>query len=179
MDHLRGPGGFFEGPRGLDFFGGPKGFDRFGIGGFFGLDSIAETLGLEADELMEQLADGSSLADIAEEQGVEIQDIIDTVLANLDEQLDELVADKKLTQQRADEIRDGLAAGIESMITGDMPELGGFGFEFKFDGGGGFPDFGGSGHRMPGPGGEFPFPRFFGGPDDGDAGNVNGTGTSA
>jgi DNA-binding ferritin-like protein len=177
MDHRRGPGGMLDGPRGFDFFGGPRGLDffdgpnrldRFGFGRGLGLDSIAEALGLEADELMEQLADGSSLAEIAEEQGVEIQDIVDSALAGLDEQLDDLVADERLTRERADEIRDGLAAGIESMITGEMPGFDGFHFEFKFDDGEGFPDFRGPGHG-------FPFPDgFFGSPDA-----VNGSSTSA
>lgn len=153
-------------PFGPDGFHGHDGFDRFGFRGRFGLDSVAEALGLEVEELHEQLADGSSLADIAEEKGVDTKAIVDAALAEIDAQLAALVADERLTQERADEIRAGSAEMIESMINGDMP-----GFGFKFDHGEGLPRFGGRGHGrgMPGPGG------FFGTPDD----DINGTGTSA
>ena len=198
----------FHGPRGFDFFGGPRGFgffdkpdrlDGFGFGGGFGLDTVADVLGMGIDELMEKLGDGSSLANIAEEQGVEIQTIVDAVLADLDERLDDLVADEKLTQERADEIRDGLAAGIESMINGEMPGFGGFEFEFKLDGM--FPRFRDHGRGFSFPEGlfgdpdfGFPIPEgFFGDPgdlkdegffhfhcpDDTDPDEVDGTGTSA
>lgn len=116
--------GHFHGPRGFDFFRGPRGFDGFGFGGGFGLESIADTLGLEVDELMDRLTDGTSLADLAEEQGVEIDDIVDALLADIDEKLADLVADERLTQERADAIREQMAQGIESLISGEF--LGGF-----------------------------------------------------
>lgn len=187
MDRFHGPRGFdfFGGPRDFDFFDKPDRIDRFGFGGGLGLDTIADVLGMGIDELMEELADGSSLTDIAGEQGVEIQDIVDAALADLGEKLDKLVADERLTQERADEILDGLAAGIESMINGEMPRLGDFRFEFKFDGE--FPRFGDHGRGFPFPGdffgdrdgikGEGFF--HFHGPDDGGSDEVDGTGTSA
>lgn len=190
----------FHGPRGFDFFGGPRGFfdemprfDRFGIGGGFGLDSIAEALGLEADEILDRLADGSLLADLADEQGVEVTEIVDAVLADLDEKLEDLVADERLTQAQADDIRSNLEKVVESMINGEMPGLDGFGFEFRFDGevphfrgpDRGFPfpeeffgdldDVNGFFH-FPGPDGEFPFPKFF---EDGSSDDVDGAGTAA
>ncbi|MDR9450304.1 MAG: hypothetical protein RI637_03705, partial [Acidimicrobiia bacterium] len=157
----------FHGPRGFDFFGGPRGcfdgmprFDRFGIGGGFGLDSIADALGLETGELLDRLADGSSPADLADEQGVEVAEIVDAVLADLDEKLRDLVADERLTQEQADDIRSNLKTMVESMVNGVIPGLDGSGFEFRFDGE--FPHF--RGH-----GGMFRFPEeFFGDLDDAD-----------
>ncbi|MDH3260643.1 MAG: hypothetical protein OEM81_07710 [Acidimicrobiia bacterium] len=146
-------------PFGMDHFHGRGDFNGLGFRGGFSLDTIAEKLGLTVDDLHQQLADGSSLADIAAQSGVDTQAIVDAVLADLDKQLTALVADQRLTQERADAIREGSAGMIESMINGDMP-----GFGFKFPGGEGF-----RGHGMPGPGG------FFGTPED----DVNGTGTSA
>ena len=170
----------FHGPFGMDRFHGRGDMDGFGLRGGFGFGAIAEALGLEVDALRERLADGSSLADIAAEEDVDTQVIVQAILANLDEQLDALVANERLTRERADEIRAGSAEMIESMIDGEMP-----GFGFKFDGGEGFrghghrmPGFGfkfdggegfrGHGHRMPGPGG------FFGTPDE-----VEGADTAA
>jgi hypothetical protein len=198
MDRFHGPRGFgfFGGPRGFDFFDRTDRFDGFRFGGGFGLDTIAEALGLEADELLKQLAGGSSLADIAGEHSVEIPDIVDAVLADLDEKLSDLVSDERLTQERADQIREELAEVINSMFNGEMPGFGGFNFEFKFEGGEGFPHFRGPGRGFPfpedffgapdtelgegffhfnGPGGVFPCPDgFFGDPDA-----INGSGTSA
>jgi hypothetical protein len=133
-------------PFGMDRFHGRDRFDGFDSRGMFGLDQIAEELDLSVDELWESLAGGSTLAEIADEKGVATDTLIDTVLADLDEKLDALVADERLTRERADEIREGSAAMIESMINGEMPALGGF----KFHHGEGF-------HRrgMPGHGGFF------------------------
>ncbi len=155
-DHPTGIGLF-----GMDRFHGRGGFGGFGFKGGFSLDSIAEVLGLTPDELHEQLSAGSSIADIAESANVDIEDIVDTALASLGEKLDALVADERLTQERADEIRAGTADMIESMINGDMP-----GFGFRFEPGDRFHRHG---HGFPGPGG------LFGTPES----DVNGTDTSA
>ncbi|MGZ8786076.1 MAG: hypothetical protein ACXW1Y_11005 [Acidimicrobiia bacterium] len=147
------------GPFGMGHFHGRGGLDGFGFKGGFSLDTIAEALGLTADQLHEQLAAGSSIADIAEKEGVDTKVVVDAALADLDEQLDALVTNERLTQERTDEIRAEASTMIESMINGDMP-----GFGFRFDGGDGF---GFRGRGMPGP------REFFGPRDD-----VNGTGTS-
>ena len=46
--------------------------------------------------------DGKSIADVAEEKGVDPQDIIDTYLAELGETLKQAVEDGKMTQNQAD-----------------------------------------------------------------------------
>jgi len=145
MDRLRGHR--FDG-FGMERFPGGS-IHGFGFKG--GLDTVAGELGINVDELRKRLADGSSLADIAEEEGVDTKDIVNAMLRNLTDQLDALVANERLTQERADEIRDGMTEMIESMINGDMPGFGGFGFGEGFHG---------HGRGMPGPGG------FFGTPDD-------------
>jgi hypothetical protein len=146
-------------PFGMDRFHGRDGFGGFGFRGKFGLDQIAEVLDLSVDELWESLTGGSTLAEIADEKGVTTDTLVDTVLADLDEKLDALVADERLTQERAEEIREGSAAMIESMINGEMPSLG----SFKFHHGEEF-----HGRGMPGPGGFF-------GPED----EIDGADTAA
>jgi hypothetical protein len=131
---------------GMDRLHGRGGFDGFGFRGSFNLATIADELGLSIDELRELLAGGSTLAEIADVQGVATDTLVDTLLADLGEKLEALVADERLTRERADEIREGSAAMIESMINGEMPGLGGF----KFHHGEGFHSRG-----MPGPGGFF------------------------
>ncbi len=121
---------------------GPRGF-RGGLP----FDTIAGVLGLTVEELREQLAAGSSVADIADEQGVSVEEIVDAVLSDLNQHLDDLVADQHLTEERANDIRAGLAESIESMLRSSMPAGG-----FRFDGGSGFPHFRGHGRGFPGPG---------------------------
>lgn len=148
------------GPLGMDHFHDRGAFDGFGFKGSFNLDTIAEALGLTVEELHDRLAAGSSIADLAEGAEVDLEVIVDKALANLDEKLDALVADERLTRERADEMRAGAAEMIESMLNGEMP-----GFGFRFDQG---DQFHRKGHGFPGPGG------FFGTPDD----DVKGTDTS-
>ena len=131
---------------GMDRFHGRGEFDGFGFRGSFNLETIADELGLSIDQLRELLAGRSTLAEIAEEQGIATDTLIDTALDGLDEKLDALVGDGRLTRERADQIRQGSAAMIESMINGEMPGLGGS----KFHHGEGF-----HGRGMPGPGGFF------------------------
>jgi len=139
-------------PFGMHRFHGPGEFEGFGFMGHFGLDTIADKLNLSLEGLRDSLAAGSTLAEIAEDQGVDTDILVDALLADLDEKLETLVADERLTQERADEIREGSAAMVDSMINGEMPGL----HSFEFHHGDRF-------HRrgMPGPG------RFFGPEDDG------------
>ncbi len=123
-------------------FGGPRmghggpGFGHFGAG----LGAAAGALGLTTDELMTQLQDGTSLADIAAAQGVEVQTLIDALVAEAQGRLDEAVAAGDLDQARADEIAAELTDRITAMVNGD-----GIGFGGPGVGGPGFggPGFGG------------------------------------
>ena len=65
-------------------------------------EALAETLGLTTDELRAEFEAGNSLADIAAAQGVDVQDLIDTMVADAAERLDEAVTNGDLTQDEAD-----------------------------------------------------------------------------
>lgn len=77
--------------------------DRLDLRGL-GLDAAAETLGLSDDEVRDALRDGSTLADLAEQQGVDVATLTDALVAAAQERLDAAVADGRITQERADEI---------------------------------------------------------------------------
>jgi polyhydroxyalkanoate synthesis regulator phasin len=64
----------------------------------------AEALGMTADELLAELRDGKSIADVANERGVDPQTIADSILANMKDKLAQAVADGKITQEQADHI---------------------------------------------------------------------------
>jgi hypothetical protein len=69
------PEGGFPGHRGRHHFGGAQ------------LDAAAEALGIETDDLAEQLRDGKTIADIAEEQGVDVDTVIDAMVAQARERI--------------------------------------------------------------------------------------------
>lgn len=74
-------------------------------GGMMGaavLDEVAAALNLEPAALTEALQSGKTLTEIAAEQGVETQVLIDAILAARQAHLDEMVASGMMTQAQVD-----------------------------------------------------------------------------
>jgi polyhydroxyalkanoate synthesis regulator phasin len=91
---MRGPRGF--GMRGPDMGGGDPESSPVAI--------AAEALGMTADELLTELQGGKSIADVANERGVDPQTIADSILASMKDNLAQAVADGKITQEQADQM---------------------------------------------------------------------------
>ncbi len=123
------------------FGGGRMGHERVHI-----RTAAAEVLGMTKDDLMEQLQDGNSLADVAEAQGMSEDDFKAALLDQVKTQLDESVAAGDLTQDQADEMLQRTQDNIDDIVAGT----------------GCGPGFGG---MRPGPGG-FGGPQFGSPPDD-------------
>jgi hypothetical protein len=71
-----------ERPRGGKHWrGGPGGFGRIAF------DTAAEVIGIEEDELRDALRDGTTLAELAEQNGVEVQAVIDALVAEATERI--------------------------------------------------------------------------------------------
>jgi hypothetical protein len=89
------------GMRGMD-----KGFGRFDRGMFGPGNSLvsiaADQLGMSLTDLLTQLQDGKSIADVAAEKGVDTGAIVNGYLAELKADLDEAVAEGRITQKQAD-----------------------------------------------------------------------------
>ncbi|HEX4981880.1 MAG TPA: hypothetical protein VFV63_09285 [Ilumatobacteraceae bacterium] len=100
------------------FPGGP-GRGHFGIGIERG--EIAELFGLEPDALRDLLRDGQSLADIATDQGVEVQTVIDTLVNAVKEHLDAAVDNGRLTQEEADAKLAEITERITEMVNTARP----------------------------------------------------------
>jgi polyhydroxyalkanoate synthesis regulator phasin len=112
--------------------GGPGG-DHGGRGGRGpGLDAAATALGITTDELRTQLEAGSTLADVAAAEGVDVQTVIDALVADVKAHLDEEVTEGDLTQAEADtkladattRITDGVTNGFPQRGDGDRPAPG-------------------------------------------------------
>ena len=117
--HGGGHGG--DGPGG----GGPG-------GGGPGLSAAATALGMSEDELRSALgADGTTLADVAEEQGVAVDTLVDALVAAQQDRIAAAVEDGRLTQEQADErladLQTRVTERVESDSWGPGPGRGGHG----------------------------------------------------
>ena len=111
---------FREGVGGCGCPGGP-GRPRGGHG-----DVVAEALGMTVDELREALAEGQTVAELAEAQGVALEDVADGLVADHSEQIQRAVEDGRLTQEEADERIAELEARIlEELESGELGGPGG------------------------------------------------------
>jgi polyhydroxyalkanoate synthesis regulator phasin len=99
-------------------FGG--GHHRGGHPGFDG-EVVAELLGIDVEELRQQLRDGASIADIAEANGVDVQTVIDALVAEANEHLQLAVDDGRLTQEEADAQLDRISERITEMVERSRP----------------------------------------------------------
>ncbi len=108
----------------------------------------AEVLDMEIELLKEELHAGNSLADVATAQGVDVEQFKADLLAAIEADLDEKVADGAITQETADRILAKITESIDRIVEKvpgeDAPEgFGGGGRPF------GGPRFGGHGFRAP------------------------------
>lgn len=85
-------------------------------------ETVAEIIGIEVDALAEALRDGSTLAEVAEANGVSTQALVDALVAEAQDHLSQAVADGKLTQEQADEISETLVERITARVNGERPE---------------------------------------------------------
>ena len=85
------------------------------------LTAAAEALGLTEDELTTALGvDGTTLSDVAADQGVDTSVLVDALVAAGTERIDAAVADGRLTQEEADERIAALPERIESEIQQEL-----------------------------------------------------------
>jgi polyhydroxyalkanoate synthesis regulator phasin len=85
---------------------------KHAIGNVF--ETAAEILGLTTDEVREGLADGKSLADLAEEQGV--TDLESQLVAELTADIEAKVADGSITQDQADRLLENLEERVSNLV---------------------------------------------------------------
>lgn len=110
----------------------------FGLGIPEALDDLAAFLGLDREQLLEELAaDGASLASVAEAHGKSRDELKAYVTTEVNEKLDDAVAEGLLSDKRAEAIRARIEDMLDEII--DMqfgfPWKERFHFDFRFDGG--------------------------------------------
>ncbi len=103
----------------------------YGMGGFGYRGTmptiLADTLGMTSEELYAALSDGQTIAEVAEAQGVSLDDLVEALVAPHIERMEQAVADGYMTQEQADwmieEMTEHMAYRLENFDLG----YGGFG----------------------------------------------------
>jgi hypothetical protein len=103
--------------KGFPFTGGMPGMRGFwGMRGESLFSIAAEKLGLELSDLMAELQEGKSIADVAGEKGVDPQTIADAYLAQVADQLAQAVEDGRITQKQADSMAESVAGMVADQL---------------------------------------------------------------
>jgi hypothetical protein len=89
-----------------------------------GLDAAATALGITADELRTELQGGKTIAQVASDKGVDVQTVIDAMVAQAKTHLDEEVASGEHTQAEADQKLADMTARITDSVNNGMPARG-------------------------------------------------------
>jgi polyhydroxyalkanoate synthesis regulator phasin len=146
----------FEGRRGFGLSDRGQGHRAKGFKLGANIEEVEDLLGLSSEEIRTALQDGSTLSDLAEQQGVSVEALTDVLTDGLEERIDEAVAAGKIDADRAAEAKENIDERVENFLNRE------------FDG-----ERQGRGHRGHGQRGH----RFGGGADgadgsDSDAGEV-------
>jgi polyhydroxyalkanoate synthesis regulator phasin len=105
-------------------------------GGGFDLSAAATALGMTEDELRTALeVDGTTLADVAGEQDVEVDALVDALVTAQQERIAAAVEDGRLTQEQADERLADLEERVTERVNSEAP-VGGPGHGPRGDRGG-------------------------------------------
>ena len=102
-----------------------RGWGHPHVGRHLGLGAVAGSLGISEDELHEALEDGRTIAEVAGEQGVDVQVVVDAIVAAQRERVEEAVADGDLTSEQADEVLAGAEERAADLVDGRLPVRGG------------------------------------------------------
>ena len=89
-----------------------------------GLDAAATALGTTADELRTELQSGQTIAQVAEAKGVDVQTVIDAMVAQAKTHLDEEVASGEHTQAEADQKLADVTQRITDSVNNGVPARG-------------------------------------------------------
>lgn len=92
---------------------------------------LAEATGLEPQDLMAQLQDGKTPAELIEENGGDVEAVKAQIMASITEKVNEGVANENITQENADQILANLEERIDNLLNNpvQLRGRGGRGFD--------------------------------------------------
>jgi polyhydroxyalkanoate synthesis regulator phasin len=106
------------GEPGSDLFGGLR--DLPFLRPAIDLDVAASYLGLSSAELHDELTEGRTLAEIARAEGKSVDGLVRALVESAEERIDDAVEDGRLSEERAQELRDGLEARIRERVDEEL-----------------------------------------------------------
>jgi prolyl-tRNA editing enzyme YbaK/EbsC (Cys-tRNA(Pro) deacylase) len=89
-----------------------------------GLADLADVIGISTDDLRGALRDGQTLAEVAEANGVDPQQVVDLLVVNGTERLDAAVAAGRIDQATADERKASLPDRAADLVNGELERHG-------------------------------------------------------
>lgn len=93
-----------------------------GFGAGVASEALTDLLGLDAQDLHQQLRDGATLAEIATAQGIDTQAVVDELVGELSERLDQAVENGRIEQTEADEKLADVTDRIADVVDNGRPE---------------------------------------------------------
>jgi polyhydroxyalkanoate synthesis regulator phasin len=107
-----------------DGAGGPGGPGMGHGGGPAGSEAAATALGISVDELRAAIEQGQTIAEVAAASGIDVQTVIDAMVAERAARLDESVAAGELTQEEADQKLADATTRITDEVNNGRPQRG-------------------------------------------------------
>jgi hypothetical protein len=82
---------------------------------------VAKALGMSTADLKTALAKGQSIADVAKAKNVDVQKVVDALTQDANSRVDAAVKAGKITQARADAMKQDLASRISAFVDRTFP----------------------------------------------------------
>jgi len=87
------------------------------------LQVAADAIGIDPADLLTALRDGQTVAEVAAEHGVAVEDVVNAIVADANEHIETAVENGHITSDRADELKAELADRVEAFVNRDTPLL--------------------------------------------------------
>jgi hypothetical protein len=92
---------------------------RFGAPGRPPLGTAAKTIGVTEEELLDQLRDGKSIADVAKAKGKDPADVVKAMVTDMSRRIDQAVKDGRVSADDAKQRRERLQDAVTTMVNQD------------------------------------------------------------
>lgn len=80
------------------------------------MQTAADTIGISPEQLRDQLKSGKSVAQVATDNNVEPQKVVDAIVAKVNAKIDQAVTDGKLTQEQADQMKSKAPQRVSELV---------------------------------------------------------------
>lgn len=91
------------------------------------VETVASEIGISVRDLIQQVRGGSTVADVIAANGGDVAAVTAAAVAEATEQINQAVADGRITQERADVMLQNVEEWVTAAINGDLPRGGRFG----------------------------------------------------